>query len=189
LPTGAATVVGHSIGGASLLLACALEAAFSAADQRRIGRAIVIDSWLRFPDHDPVPVPFRMGARRAYPDYRAARARFRLSPPEPGSLPELLDHVAHHSLREVAEGWSWRFDPNLPFAPIEPDGRALLRKIDIPVDVIYGERSTVVSAWRAAETVASLPHGRGPIMIPNAFHHIMLDQPTALLGALRKLLS
>ena len=157
-------------------------------DRRRIGRAIVIDSWLRFPEHDPIPVPFRSGARRAYPDYQSARARFRLSPPQPASLPQLVEYVARHSLHETADGWRWRFDPNLPFAPIELDGPSMLSQVAVPVDVIYGECSTIVNAWRATETVTALPHGRGPLEIPHAFHHIMLDQPLALVNTLRRLL-
>ena len=41
----------------------------------------------------------------------------------------------------------------------------------------------------AERIVACLRHGRGPIVIPQAHHYLMLDQPLALVAALRALLA
>jgi pimeloyl-ACP methyl ester carboxylesterase len=35
---------------------------------------------------------------------------------------------------------------------------------------------------------AALRHGRGPIVIPSAYHHVPVDQPLALAATLRALL-
>ena len=187
-----ATVIGHSYGGLSVLGACAIEsdrAAGAAAVPRRIGRGIILDSRVRFADRDPPAPPPKVLSYRAYPSYEAIRARYRLEPEQPVSFEPLLDHIARHSIREASDGWRWTFDPRLPFAPHSTDGRETLRRVDVPVDIVFGELSSVVDLDRATATVAALPQGRGPIAIPQARHHLMLDQPLALIAALRALLA
>ena len=41
----------------------------------------------------------------------------------------------------------------------------------------------------AERIVADLPDGRGPFAIPGAHHHMMIDQPLALIALLRGLLA
>ena len=176
----ASTVVGHSFGGARLLQACT-------QIPHAIGHAIVLDSFAQFhgdelPAHSYSPTP------APTPDREATLARFRLLPPQPCE-PCLFDHVARHSLRRVGAGWTWRFDPALrEFRPkaIDPES---LGRIDAPVDYVHAEASAVVSAERARRIAGALPRGRGPITMPRAGHHLMLDQPLALIGVLRTLLA
>ena len=176
----ASTVVGHSFGGARLLQACT-------RIPHAISHAIVLDSFAKFqgdafPDHSYSPTP------APTPDREATLARFRLLPPQPCE-PCLFEHVAQHSLRHVDAGWTWRFDPALrslrPEA-IDPDA---LGRIDVPVDYVHAEASGVVSAERARRIACALPRGRGPVTMPRAGHHLMLDQPLALIGVLRALLA
>lgn len=61
--------------------------------------------------------------------------------------------------------------------------------MSIPVDYIYGEHSLVVNAARARRIVATLPRARNAIEIPDAHHHIMFDQPVALISVLQALLA
>jgi pimeloyl-ACP methyl ester carboxylesterase len=83
----------------------------------------------------------------------------------------------------------WKFDPNLPgIAAREGNMRQLLSAVDTPVDYVYGECSSLVDAGRAQRIVGALPCGRGPFAVPNGHHHVMLDQPIALISTLRKLL-
>lgn len=91
-------------------------------------------------------------------------------------------------MRQATDGWRWKFDPALPFAPGLMDGATVLSGIKVPIDCIYGELSTVVDARRATRIAAALPQGRNPVGIPDAYHHVMLDQPLALVAALRALL-
>jgi pimeloyl-ACP methyl ester carboxylesterase len=177
-----AIVIGHSMGGSSVLRACGLKPA-------AIQRAIIVDSWVRFPDQDPVPQPYRIGGGTPFATFAQARARYRLIPEQPVSCAPLLEHIALHSLREVEGGWSWKFDPDLPFGPNELDGRSLLTRIDTPIDFVYGELSGVVRHERARQIVATLPCARGPVMVPNGHHHLMLDQPLALISVLQALLA
>ena len=65
----------------------------------------------------------------------------------------------------------------------------MLRKIDLPVDIVYGEASSVVTRDRAQACVDTLARARGPVAIPQARHHMMFDKPVALIATLRALLA
>ena len=173
-------VVGHSFGGSRLLQACALV-------PEMIHRAIVLDSYFTL-DGEVHPPIDRRPAPRPYRDEATGIARFRLLPPQ-DCPPWLMDHLARHSLRQTGEGWVWRFDPMLRHLP-PPDGDArMLGRITMPVDYVHAECSAVVSAGRARGIVAAIPNARGPVTLARAHHHLMLDQPLALVGVLRALLA
>jgi pimeloyl-ACP methyl ester carboxylesterase len=180
-----AVVVGHSFGGGSLLRACAIDSQSPAP--RRIAHAIVVDSWVRLRGH-PSPDPGPIGGGRHYPDFETARSRFRLSPPQPVMDDAMLDYLARHSLRQIDGMWRWKFDPALP-GPGSHDNAPLLRRIATTTDIVYGAKSSIVTRERALACVAELTHGRGPVEIPDAGHHVMLDQPVALIATLKNLLA
>ena len=191
LGSGPATVIGHSFGGASLVHACALDAEGAASRFRPplIEHAILVDSKFRFPTRDAEPIAHKIGATRPYASYADARARYRLLPPQPHGIDGLFEHLAGHSIRATEGGWLWHADPRLPFTPSERDGPAMLRRVATRVDFLYGELSAVVDAQRAADTVACLRRVRGPVVVPEAHHHMMIDQPLAFIAALRALLA
>ena len=173
------TVVGHSFGGARLLHACTLI-------PELIGHAVVLDSYATFlgdkrPDFSHRPAP------RPYQDEATALSRFRLLPPQ-NCEPYLLAHVARHSICRVDGGWSWCFDPALrDIGPPEIDPQQLAR-VTMPVDYVHAGASLVVNADCARRIVAALPHCRGLVTMPDTGHHMMLDQPLALVEVLRTLL-
>ncbi|RJF91673.1 alpha/beta fold hydrolase [Noviherbaspirillum saxi] len=177
------TAVGHSYGGSRLLRACA-----ERPDLFR--HAVVVDSYVLFQGEPGPSLPKKLLGTRTYPDYASARTRYRLMPEQPFAHDFLVAHIAHHAMRELEGGWRWKFDPDMPTTGYrEPDGEAVLARIDTPVDYICGERSAVVDAKRALRTVQALRTVRGPIMIPDGQHHLMLDQPIALITTLRALLA
>ncbi|MDB6061026.1 MAG: hypothetical protein JWM78_1129 [Verrucomicrobiaceae bacterium] len=175
--------IGHSYGGSRLLRAC--------SDYPQwFKRVIVVDSYMHFAEQGPLPEYPRLGSRRPYATAAAARERFRLSPEQPIAAAQIIDYVAAASMRETPDGWMWKFDLDLPGAgPTELDGAAVLARIETPVNYIYGERSLVVSAKRARRIVDAIASAGAAIEIPDAHHHIMFDQPVALIGVLRALLA
>ncbi len=135
---------------------------------------------------------------KLYPDYEAAYGRFVLSPPQAVQQPFLFDYMAYHSLRRVedgeTQGWSWKFDP-MVFHRHDADQAKWLqtgqRIVDLPhrVAIVYGENSKLFDGDSAAY-LRELGGDHIPmIAVPEAEHHLMLDQPLALVTALRSVLA
>jgi pimeloyl-ACP methyl ester carboxylesterase len=98
--------------------------------------------------------------------------------------------LARHSANQLSDGYMWKFDEALLGGV---DWRSvtegeLLHEIAVPLDFIAGELSEVVSAELAQRIGKALRNGRGPITIPSAYHHVPVNQPLALVAALRSLL-
>jgi pimeloyl-ACP methyl ester carboxylesterase len=179
IAAGPVIAVAHSYGGGRLFRAC--------ADAPQLfARAIVLDSAVAFDGRKPSG-RFGSNASQPYPDFATALARFRLVPDQP-SLPYVFDHVAQHSLRPVEGGWTWKFDPRIFDGERDEGIAALLPRIAVPVDYVYGELSRVVSGEHARRIASTLRQGR-IVEVPQAGHHLMLDQPLPLVTALRALLA
>ncbi|HSV48155.1 MAG TPA: alpha/beta hydrolase [Ramlibacter sp.] len=173
--------VGHSFGGSRLLQACAMA-------PETIARAIVLDSYFALDEHEERPRHERRPPPRPYPDEATGIGRFRLLPPQE-CAPWMVEYIARHSLRQDEAGWGWRFDPLLRQLPPPEGDLHMLGRIAVPVDYVHAECSAVVGAERARRIVAAIPQARGPVTLARAHHHLMLDQPLALVAALRALLA
>jgi len=131
---------------------------------------------------------------KVYPDYETARGRYVLSPPQPVGTPFLMEYMAYHSLQEVEGGWSWKFSPQV-FKRDEADQIAWMQagtrigQLRHRCAIIYGADSKLFDADSAAfireEGGADIPI----IAVPEAEHHLMLDQPLAFVSALRSVLA
>lgn len=179
---GPATVIGHSLGGTRVLRAC-VEA------PELMNHLIIIDSYIRFGDGAIPDVAAPRPTARPYADKAQALRRFRLMPPQPVALTYAIDFIAHHSLRQIEGGWQWKFDRRLPTVVLEPGEHERFSRIDVPVDIVYGESSSVVDDAMMRQLLGLFRHGRGPVVIPEAYHHVMLSQPLALVSTLRALLA
>ena len=135
---------------------------------------------------------------KLYPDYESARARFVLSPPQAVQQPFLMEYMAYHSLRRIddgeQQGWSWKFDP-MVFHRNENDmakwAQTPQRIVNLPhrLGIVYGEKSRLFDDDSAA-FLRELGGSHIPmIAVPEAEHHLMLDQPLALVTALRAVLA
>ena len=140
--------------------------------------------------------PQRTGPHRVYPTFEQALTRFRFMPPQvPGNL-YVADFIARRSLKPAplpdgsGQGWTWKFDPSL-WSKLERSGMAPPdTRTDVPMVHIYGERSAIIRRHAEAgrdpnEVLAGVPS----IVIPDSEHHIMVDQPLALVAALRSVLT
>jgi pimeloyl-ACP methyl ester carboxylesterase len=134
---------------------------------------------------------------RVYPTLAAALARFRLMPPQPAENHYVLDFIARRSLKKVpmpdgsGEGWSWKFDPNMWEKLDRSDGviaTAGMPELKVPMIHLYGDKSRIIDRRKAGEP--GFLDGHVPeIEIPDSHHHVMIDQPLALVAALRTLLA
>lgn len=133
--------------------------------------------------------------QRVYPDLASGIARYRLAPPQPVENPFLFEYIARHSLKPLPDtgGWTWKFDPRC----FIDDGRddewwiaqsARFARLDARRAFVYGEQSLLFDADTEAylrELGADIPF----VAVPQAHHHLMLDQPLAFTSALRGLLA
>lgn len=130
---------------------------------------------------------------RVYPDYETAKGRFVLSPPQKVNEPYLFDYMAFHSLKEVEGGWSWKFHPSVFERATDLHERLLAqgkRIANAPgrIMIVYGEESVLFDA-DSADYVRECGGEHIPMIgIPDARHHLMLDQPVAFISALKTIL-
>lgn len=176
----APTVVGHSMGGYVTLRLATLW-----GDQ--LAGAVVIDSAVRdmTPEERAAREHRAFGPLRVYPSRESALERFRTIPEQP-VLPYIAAHVAETSLREVDGGWSWKFDPHIFVRPhLTPAG---LTKVGCRLALFRAEHG-ILSAEMSESMYDRLGRAAPVIEIPAAGHHVMLDQPIALVTGIRTLLS
>ena len=185
---GPAVLCGHSMGGIVATVA-------AARSDSPVAGLILVDTPLAGPSQSGIVRAERTFARpKRYPDEATARERFRLLPPQPVAHPDLLDLLVTRSLRQVEDGWTWRFDPEAFAVP--PPGRpadlgGILAELRIPVWSIVGGDSVTVppedGSW--LETRARAAPTGGHHEIPGGHHHLMFDQPLALRAALLEALA
>jgi pimeloyl-ACP methyl ester carboxylesterase len=137
----------------------------------------------------------RTRPNRVYPTLEEALTRFRFMPPQvPGNL-FVADFIARRSLRRApmadgsGEGWTWKFDPFM-WGKLD---RGAMQQLDRskapPMAQIFGDRSGIMQRRAAGQRGDFLPDDIPSSAIPDSEHHIMVDQPLALVAALRTLLS
>jgi pimeloyl-ACP methyl ester carboxylesterase len=202
--------IGHSFGGAQ---------AFASATRHpeRMSACILVDTGFGGPPtpeqfeamraaaiargEDPGParrLSQRDARNRVYPTLEAALTRFRFMPPQvPGNL-YIADFIARRSLKRApmtegeggAEGWTWRFDPGL-WAKLDRSGFTAPPPTATPAPMvhIYGDRSEIIRRHSVQGEATRLPAGLPTVIIPDSEHHIMVDQPLALVSALRAVLT
>jgi pimeloyl-ACP methyl ester carboxylesterase len=181
-------LIGHSFGSfATRIVAHSVGA--------ELGGVVLIDGALAAGDSDKEygDIPVRGHRHRVYPTLEQAIARFRFEPPQSCENLYIMDFLARTSLGLTpadhgGDGWSWRFDPDLR-AKSKPTANAdLLAPLTCRVAYMFGDRSRLMTHARLDLLRRHAPVDAPWIVIPDAGHHIMVDQPLALVAALRSLL-
>ncbi|TDC89825.1 alpha/beta hydrolase [Actinomadura sp. 7K507] len=176
---GTAALVGHSIGGL-------VTGGAAAARPDAVPALVLVDCVVSEPGEDGRPPAVR--GDTVFPTVEDALDRYRLMPPQPVPDVRILTYVAERSVRPVSGGWAWKSDPAI-FGALDT-GRltASLADVRCPTAVVRGELSQIVPP-DAAEVLAGLL-GR-PIAqydVPNAYHHVMIDQGAPFGRLLRRAL-
>lgn len=172
-------VIGHSLGGLVTL---------QLASQARpaISGAIVIDSPVSLqtaPTRAQLePSEFSATRRRFFATAAEVASRFR-PVPEQAALPYVREYIAANSARETTEGWTWKFDPRI----FDDHGNVptKLGTMRVPVTFFLAEHGLCTPGAREALDTARIP----VIDLPATGHAPMLDQPAALISALRAVLA
>jgi pimeloyl-ACP methyl ester carboxylesterase len=174
---GAPVLVGHSMGGHSVMV-------YAAEHSERLRAIVAIDSIPAYPEH-AVAALAAIADRPAslYESLADAVASFRLLPGETLATPEVLRHVAELSFRERADGkWVHKMDRRtLRREPIQLDGE--LARIRCPALMIKAAQSPVLSASFARAMAARMAHGR-MVQLENSNHHAPIDNPSGLVAVM-----
>ncbi|WP_076071332.1 alpha/beta fold hydrolase [Sphingomonas montana] len=171
-------LVGHSFGCAPVVAALADPAGWA-------GGGILIDGSITMKPGDRPPVLRRS---RPFGDIAAALARFRLMPDQPCENLFIVDGIARGSLTRRDDGLAWSFDPLLYERCRLIDSRATALAVRTPLAFVRAEHSTIVSREAFESLKADLPAMR-TVTIPQSGHHVMIDQPLALVAAIDALLA
>jgi pimeloyl-ACP methyl ester carboxylesterase len=176
-------LVGHSFGGFPTLYCAALHA-------ERLRGVVMVDSSIQPPEKRwKGPPPRPDAANRIYETLEEALGRFRLAPPQPCENPYIADFIARRSLKDVDGGWTWKFDPAIWQRFKMPDLGDLLTRIACPAALMWGERSNLMHAETLDYMIAQMPKDVLLLPLPDADHHVMIDQPLAFVAGLRGLLA
>lgn len=181
--------VAHSFGGFALTLGAARYG-------EQLAGAVIVDMPLRPPAQHAerqrrrAEVGFKPS--RVYRSLEDALARFRFLPEQRCEHLFIADHIARHSLRPARDeqgqpGYSWRFDPFL-FKHFEfgrPQQELPLARC--PLTLVRGGRSGLVTPDFLAHAQRLAPPGTRTIEVPDADHHVMVDQPLAFAALLAEL--
>jgi pimeloyl-ACP methyl ester carboxylesterase len=173
-------VAAHSFGGFIAMYA-------AATFGERFKGVALIDAAVSPPDAPHEGPPQRFRPNRVYPTFNQALARFRLAPPQPCENLYAIDHIARLSIKPAEGGFTWKFDPFLWRDFHDGDAAALLAKPKCPIALVWGARSNLMTPQVAAYMTVVAPAGTPLVPIPEADHHVMLDQPLACVAALRGL--
>jgi pimeloyl-ACP methyl ester carboxylesterase len=186
------TLVGHSMGGGVAFR-------YAAAHPERVERLVIEDSALPSPERPPVLNPDnsvqRALARDTFEDEEAVVAH--LMRQSPGVGEERLRAVIPQWYRRREDGrYTFKFDPALRGrlrTAADPEQhrqsatelRARLQALTVPVLVVRGEQSDILSPEAAADTVAALPRAT-LVTIPAAGHNVHTENPRAFRAAVRE---
>ena len=178
-------VVGHSMGGHVAL-------AMAARYGHELAGAIVLDSPVRAPD--PESEEGQRGRMfknpKVYPDLETAMDHFFLMPPQPCENDFIVDYIARNSLKETSDGWTWKFDRNV-FSPerYRDSEESYIEHVTCRMALMHGQLSDLVTP-EVQEHMEALTGRAVPMVeIPQAYHHVPLDQPLALIAAVRAILA
>ena len=180
-------IVGHSLGG----LCCVVAAS---QFKSKLYGLVIVDTAIVPPSKVPDKLDFKIKANKIYKSVNDAKSRFRLVPPQGEGLDYIMEYIADKSLKQVKNGWTWKFDPQYMkmftasgFKKRQEIYSKKLQALKCRVAVFRGEKSFFFQGG-TDKYMHELLDKKSPIIsIPEAHHHIMVDQPLALISALRAL--
>lgn len=181
-------VIAHSFGGS-------ITSALAAAHGDQLKAAIIVDSGARPPERQWRGPPQRTKPSRVSPTLEEALTRFRLMPPQDCQNHYIVDYIAREALHPAPlddgsgqMGWTWRFDPfiwsKMDFSGAWESG-ALLAAAKCRLAFVWGQQSKLMQDDVIDYSRAHAAFGTPFVAVPEAEHHVLLDQPLALVAALR----
>ncbi len=177
-------LIGHSLGGFVSIVAASLYG-------DRLAGAIIVDSPVRKPDPESEEGSRGRMFRRpkTYATREEAISHFVLVPPQPCDNGFIVRYVAEHSLHETPLGWCWKFDPKVFEKVTLTPMSEFLANTRCRIGLLRGELSDLVPPETGEYMYELLDRNAPVIEIPQAHHHLILDQPLPFIAATRALLA
>jgi pimeloyl-ACP methyl ester carboxylesterase len=175
-------LIGHSLGGM-------VATAYAGLAPQHLKSLVVVDSQLRItPGGAHYMLRLHNFPQTFYRDREQAIRRFRLLPTRTEATAEVLAHVAAHGIRQLPDGrWTLKFDRE-SLAHAEPqDLTTILQRVTCPILFVRGAQSTLLTHAALTALQAAIPHAEA-VEVPNAHHHVMLDNPAGFESVVRTFL-
>jgi pimeloyl-ACP methyl ester carboxylesterase len=176
-------LMGHSMGGLVSLI-------YAATYPGRAKKLVLIDSTL-VSTPDRVALLHQVGARegKSYASHDAFVENFRVRPAGTSAAPEILRYLAERSGREDADGlWRHKFDRNVYAKRVLIDIPPYWDRIEVPALYVKGARSNRITPEIAADARARCPRFE-LVEVPDADHHVTLDNPHGFVEVVRRWLA
>ncbi len=181
-------IIGHSLGGMCGVYAASIM-------KKNLYGLVIVDTAILPPSDKPPKFDFKIRANKIYKSLKEIKSRFRLVPGQIDALEYIMEYIAEKSIKKNKGGWTWKFDPNYmkifnseSFLERQAVYRNKLKGLKCRVAILRGEKS-VIFPGSSAKYMHELMDKKSPIInVPEAHHHIMVDQPMALISALRSLI-
>jgi pimeloyl-ACP methyl ester carboxylesterase len=176
-------LIGHSMGGM-------VSSVYAATYPGRAKALIMVDSNL---DMNPERIAgFNAVGSRQGRDYATEAefiANYRVRPGGSTAPPEALRHIAQHGGRRFDDGrWRHKVDRRVYANRELVDSFGLWNKIRIAALLMQGGRSTRMRSKAIAEVQTRAPQVKTTV-VPDADHHITLDNPVGFIRAARDFLA
>ncbi len=180
-------VVGHSLGGTMTRICGHIYG-------ESLGGIVIVDANISRNRGSRTPPPMPRKKDRIYPTIESGARRFRLRPAQPAPADYILSYIAEHSLKQNATGFSFKLDPAV-FAKMDevsaqdlPDAVSMIKNLPCKSGFIYGEKSIFFPAENVAHLATLFP---AQLIggIPDAHHHLFLEQPLAFCNELGRILT
>jgi len=176
-------LIGHSMGGM-------VAQVYAANHPGRVGKLIVVDSTLHMTE-DRISAMRKVGTREgsSYATREEFVERYRLWPPGTTAAPEIIRHLARHSVRQFDDGgWRHKFDRNVYATRERIDGLPCWDHIRIPALLVKGDRSQRISPQIVAAVKERCPHVE-LAEVRYSDHHVTLDNPSGFSHAVQAFLA
>lgn len=183
---GKGMVVAHSMGGRGAIWA-------AVHHPELVSRIVLMDS-IVVADAERVAsfaTSTMVRRERVFASQEEAAAAFRLIPPQPCANRQMLAHIAEHSFRPAqdGEGWVWKSDGAIAAKLPWTDPRDELGGMQVPLWLVRAALSRNCDQAYAESLRWWAPSMRGDLVVPDAHHHLFLDQPLGTAQAVAKALA
>jgi pimeloyl-ACP methyl ester carboxylesterase len=176
-------LIGHSMGGM-------ISSVYAATYPGRAKALIVVDSNLVM-THERIANYNAVGNRegREYVTQEEFIANYRVRPSGSVAAPEVLRHIARHSGRRFEDGrWRHKVDRKVYVSREFFDSFGIWSHIRIPVLLMKAGRGGRITPEVIAELKSRAPQ-LAVTVVPDADHHITLDNPAGFIRAARDFLA